>query len=53
MVDQESRASAGGYVFTIRSYRVCNSPYSAIAIGFEKNPRRPLTLSNKTAVWIS
>ncbi|MEJ7796306.1 MAG: hypothetical protein WKF50_12200 [Nocardioides sp.] len=50
---QESKATSGGYVFLIRSYKVCSAPYSSVVMGFEKSPGTTLKMSNKTAVWVS
>jgi len=50
---KESRAASGGYVFMVRSYKVCNSRWSAVAVGFEKSPGTAMKLSAKNAVWVS
>jgi hypothetical protein len=50
---QESKAQSGGYVFLIKSYKVCHSSYSSVVVGYEKHPGGVLKLSNKTAVWVS
>lgn len=50
---RESRATSGGYVVEIRTYKVCNSQFSAIAIAFDKDPGEAMKLSNKTAVWVN
>lgn len=49
---RESRASSGGYVSEIRSYRTC-SKYSVVVIEFDKNPGGTRRLSIKDAVWVS
>lgn len=48
---REARATSGGYVSEIRSYRTCDR-YSAVAIAFEKKPGGVLRLSAKSAVWV-
>jgi hypothetical protein len=50
---RESRATSGGYVAEVRSYRVCGSRYSAVAIAFDKEPRDVPRLAAKSAVWVS
>ena len=47
-----SIASSGGYVFQVRAYDVCGSPYSVVSIGYDKNRGGLLRLSAKTAVWV-
>jgi hypothetical protein len=49
---RESRATSGGYVAEIRSYKACGSPYSNIAIAFDKNPGAAMKLTAKSAVWV-
>lgn len=49
---REARASSGGYVDEIRSYKTC-SKWSAVAISFEKKPGHKLVLAAKSAVWVS
>jgi hypothetical protein len=48
---REARASSGGYVSEIRTYKTC-SRYSAVAISFDKKPGGTLRLSAKSAVWV-
>lgn len=49
---REARASSGGYVSEIRSYRTC-SEFSVVVISFEKEPGGKLRLDAKDAVWVS
>jgi hypothetical protein len=48
-----SRATSAGYVAEVRSYPVCRSQFSTIAISWSSNPGQPLRLSAKSAVWVS
>lgn len=47
-----SRATSAGYVAEVRTYAVCGSQFSTIAISFSANPGRPLVLGAKSAVWV-
>lgn len=45
-------SSAGGFVFEIRTYKVCRSPYSTVSIGYQKGPGETLRLTSKVGVFV-
>ena len=47
-----SIATSGGYGAQVRNYPTC-SPYSAVAIAFDKNPGGLYRLSAKSALWVA
>lgn len=46
-----SIASSGGYSSEVRTYKTC-SPYSSVAISWNKNPGGVWKLGAKSAVWV-
>jgi hypothetical protein len=46
-------SSSGGYVFEVRTYKVCASQFSIVSMGFDKEPGTPMRLSAKTGVWVN
>ncbi|GGL46102.1 hypothetical protein GCM10011575_00060 [Microlunatus endophyticus] len=49
---REARATSGGYVSEIRSYKTC-SKWSAVAISLDEKPHGSPQLTGKSAAWVS